>query len=81
MYYFRIFSSEKTENAIVGSSLGGSSVSVELGMGNTKWAVKRAEELDVKIQQTNDLIDETVYDLYGLTDEQIESVEKTVAGD
>jgi hypothetical protein len=30
----------------------------------------------VKIQQTNDLIDGTVYDLYGLTDEQIEIVEK-----
>lgn len=44
-------------------------------------AVKRAEELDEKIQRTDDLIDEIVYDLYGLTDEEIKIVEETVADD
>jgi len=44
-------------------------------------AVKRAEELDEKIQRTNDLIDEIVYDLYGLTDEEIEIVEEAVVND
>jgi hypothetical protein len=42
-------------------------------------AVERAEELDEKIQRTDDLIDELVYDLYGLTDEEIEIVEEAVA--
>ena len=41
-------------------------------------AVERAEELDEKIQRTDDLIDEIVYDLYGLTDEEIEIVEEAV---
>ena len=41
-------------------------------------AVERAEELDEKIQRTNDLIDEIVYDLYGLTDAEIEIVEDAV---
>lgn len=31
-----------------------------------------AEELDAKIEQTDELIDEIVYELYGLTDEEIE---------
>ena len=44
-------------------------------------AVERAEELDEKIQRTDDLIDEIVYDLYGLTDEEIEIVEEAVADD
>nr|WP_247729566.1 TaqI-like C-terminal specificity domain-containing protein [Halovivax limisalsi] len=35
----------------------------------------RAEELDGKIEKTNHLIDEIVYDLYNLTDEEIEIVE------
>jgi hypothetical protein len=39
-------------------------------------AVERAEELDEKIQRTDDLIDKIVYDLYGLTDEEIEIVEQ-----
>ena len=42
-------------------------------------SVERAEELDQKIQRTDGLIDEIVYDLYGLTDEEIEIVEETVA--
>jgi hypothetical protein len=44
-------------------------------------AVERAEELDEKIQRTDDLIDEIIYDLYGLTDEEIEIVEEAVADD
>lgn len=44
-------------------------------------AVQRAEELDEKIQRTDDLIDEIVYDLYGLTDEKIEIVEEAVNDD
>ena len=44
-------------------------------------AVERAEELDEKIQRTGDLIDEIVYDLYGLTDEEIEIVEDAVGDD
>jgi hypothetical protein len=39
---------------------------------------ERADELDEKIQKTDDLIDEIVYDLYGLTDEEIEIVEEAV---
>jgi len=41
-------------------------------------AVERAEELDRKIQRTDDLIDEIVYDLYGLTEEEIKIVEEAV---
>jgi hypothetical protein len=44
-------------------------------------ATKRAEELDEKIQRTDDLIDDIVYDLYGLTDEEVEMVEEAVGGD
>ena len=42
---------------------------------NTK---ERAEELDEKIERTDRLIDEIVYELYGLTDEEIEIVEEAV---
>nr|WP_238386909.1 restriction endonuclease [Natrialba swarupiae] len=38
----------------------------------------RAEELEEKIEKTDDLIDEIVYELYGLTDEEIEIVEDAV---
>ena len=38
----------------------------------------RAEELDAKIEKTDELIDEIVYELYGLTDEEIEIVEEAV---
>ena len=44
-------------------------------------AKERAEELDEKIQRTDDLIDEIVYELYGLTDEEIEVVEQAVSDD
>lgn len=43
-----------------------------------KDAVKRAEELDKKIEKMDDLIDEIVYELYGLTDEEIEIIETSV---
>jgi hypothetical protein len=46
-----------------------------------RGAVERAEELDEKIQRTDDLIDDIVYDLYGLTDEEIEIVEEAVNAD
>jgi type I restriction-modification system DNA methylase subunit len=38
-----------------------------------------AEELDAKIEQTDALIDQIVYDLYDLTDEEIEIVEAAVS--
>jgi hypothetical protein len=40
-----------------------------------------AEELDEKIKKTDQLIDEIVYDLYDLTDEEVEIVESAVADD
>ncbi len=39
---------------------------------------ERADELEAKIDRTDDLIDEIVYELYGLTDEEIEIVEEAV---
>lgn len=38
--------------------------------------VERAEELDEKIEKIDDLIGEIVYELYGLTDEEIEIMEE-----
>ena len=34
-------------------------------------ACERAAELDERIERTDDLIDEIVYELYGLTDKEI----------
>ena len=39
---------------------------------------ERAEEVDAKIEQTDRLIDEIVYELYRLTEEEIEIVEEAV---
>ncbi|ACV49118.1 hypothetical protein GBQ70_02335 [Halomicrobium sp. ZPS1] len=39
---------------------------------------ERAAELEAKIEKTDDLIDEIVYELYGLTDEEIEIIEEAV---
>jgi hypothetical protein len=50
------------------------------GLDDYRDAVERAAELDEKIERTDDLIDEIVYELYGLTDEEIEIVEETVGG-
>ena len=51
---------------------------VEDGVGRYVEAKERAAELDAKIERTDALIDEIVYELYGLTDEEIEIVEKAV---
>ena len=40
---------------------------------------ERAEELDTKIKQTDQLIDEIVYELYGLTEEEIAIVEEATS--
>jgi type II restriction/modification system DNA methylase subunit YeeA len=42
---------------------------------------ERADELEEKIEKTDRLIDEIVYDLYELTDEEIEIVESAVQDD
>jgi len=42
---------------------------------------ERADELNEKIEKTDQLIDEIVYDLYDLTDEEIEIVEETTNSD
>jgi len=42
---------------------------------------ERADELDEKIEKTDQLIDEIVYDLYDLTEEEIEIVEEAVNSD
>jgi type II restriction/modification system DNA methylase subunit YeeA len=52
---------------------------VQAGLESYTETVERAEELAAKIERTDDLIDEIVYDLYELTDEEIEIVEETVA--
>jgi hypothetical protein len=51
---------------------------VEEGLESYIETTARADELDAKIQRTDDLIDEIVYELYGLTDEEIEIVEESV---
>jgi hypothetical protein len=48
------------------------------GLESYRRTKERADELDEKIEKTDALIDEIVYDLYGLTDEEIEIVEKAV---
>ena len=52
---------------------------IQEGLESYTETVERAEELEAKIERTDDLIDEIVYELYGLTDEEIEIVEETVA--
>ena len=47
-------------------------------LANYLRTVERAEELDEKIEKTDELIDGIVYELYGLTDEEIEIVEEAV---
>jgi len=42
---------------------------------------QRADELEAKIEHTDELIDEIVYDLYGLTDEEIKIVEEAVSSE
>ena len=47
-------------------------------LANYLETVERAEELDAKVEKTDRLIDEIVYELYGLTEEEIEIVEGAV---
>ena len=51
---------------------------VERGLESYVQTKERAEELETKIEETDALIDEIVYELYGLTDEEIEIVEEAV---
>jgi type II restriction/modification system DNA methylase subunit YeeA len=48
------------------------------GLESYRRTKERADELDEKIERTDALIDEIVYDLYGLTEEEIEIVEEAV---
>ena len=48
------------------------------GLRDYRETVARAEDLEAKIERTDDLIDGIVYELYGLTDEEIEIVEEAV---
>jgi hypothetical protein len=51
---------------------------VEGGIERYMDAKERAAELDEQIERTDELIDEIVYELYGLTDEEIAIVEEAV---
>lgn len=51
---------------------------VEDGLERYRRTKARVEELDEKIEKTDELIDQIVYRLYGLTDEEIEIVEEAV---
>ena len=51
---------------------------VEDGVERYVEAKERAAELDAEIERTDDLIDEIVYELYGLSDEEIAIVEEAV---
>ena len=51
---------------------------VREGLASYTETMGRAEELEAKIERTDDLIDDIVYELYGLTDEEIEIVESAV---
>lgn len=52
---------------------------VESGLQRYLETKARAEELDEKIEKTDELIDEIVYELYGLTDGEIEIVEAAIS--
>jgi hypothetical protein len=51
---------------------------VRTGLEQYVEARERAEALEETIEKTDELIDEIVYELYGLTDEEIEIVEEAV---
>lgn len=51
---------------------------IESGLDSYLQVKDHADELEQKIDRTNDLINEIVYELYKLTDEEIEIVEETV---
>jgi len=48
------------------------------GLERYREATKRAAELAEQIERTDALVDGIVYELYGLTDEEIEIVEEAV---
>ncbi len=52
---------------------------VEAGLNSYIQTKERAEELEVKIKRTDELVDEIVYDLYDLTAEEIAIVEEAVS--
>jgi len=54
---------------------------VKEGFLKFKSAMQKAEELDEEILKIDRAIDRLVYDLYGLTEEEIQVVEKSVWGD
>jgi Alw26I/Eco31I/Esp3I family type II restriction m6 adenine DNA methyltransferase len=54
---------------------------VKEGFLKFKSAMKKAKELDGEILRIDRAIDRLVYDLYGLTEEEIQVVEKSVWGD
>lgn len=54
---------------------------VEDGLERYQKKKERAEELDEKIEKTDELIDQIVYQLYGLSDKEIEIVEEAVGDD
>lgn len=54
---------------------------VQTGLEQYMDVRERADELEEKIEKTDQLIDEIVYDLYGLTDEEIKIVEEAVQDD
>jgi type II restriction/modification system DNA methylase subunit YeeA len=54
---------------------------VREGLAGYIQTAERAAELEGKIERTDALIDEIVYELYGLTDEEIEIVEEAVGED
>nr|WP_241430123.1 DNA methyltransferase [Halococcus saccharolyticus] len=54
---------------------------VEDGLERYQRDKQRAEEFDKKIEKADELIDQIVYQLYGLNDEEIEIVEEAVVDD
>lgn len=48
------------------------------GLESYRKTTAREEELEEKIEKTDELIDQIVYELYGLTEEEIEIVEEAV---
>jgi hypothetical protein len=54
---------------------------VQTGLQQYIEVKERADQLEEKIENTDQLIDEIVYDLYGLTDEEIEIIESAVTDD
>jgi hypothetical protein len=51
---------------------------VETGPANHIRTEERVEESEARTERIDELIDEIVYELYGLTDEEIEIVENAV---